>query len=99
MSNVNLSIIAALSIVAIGLAMPFPAISGADPPLGSYNPNFVSLRLAEDSIPIEPVTIEASSDNISPNIFSVRITSNCLGSFTSCIAALSTSICSRVTSG
>jgi len=26
---------AALRIVAIGLAMPLPAISGADPPLGS----------------------------------------------------------------
>ena len=43
--------------------------------------------------------MEASSDKISPNIFSVRITSNCFGSFTSCIAQLSTSICSYVTSG
>ena len=37
------------------------------------------LRLAEESIPMEPVTILASSDKISPNMFSVRITSNCAG--------------------
>ena len=48
-------------------------------------------RLAEDNIPIEPVTILASSDKISPNIFSVKMTSNCFGSLTSCIAQLSTS--------
>ena len=60
--------------------------------LGSYKPNFVSFKLAEDSIPIEPVTMLASSERISPNIFSVRITSNCAGSLTSCIAQLSTSI-------
>lgn len=97
--NENLSIIAAERIVAIGFAIPFPAISGAEPPLGSYRPNFVSFRLALASIPIEPVTILASSDKISPNMFSVRTTSNCAGSFTSCIAQLSTSICSNVTSG
>ena len=61
--------------------------------------NWVKDRLAEESIPIEPVTILASSDKISPNIFSVRITSNCFGSRTSCIAQLSTSMCSKVTSG
>ncbi len=33
--------------------------------------------------------IDASSDNISPNIFEVTITSNCLGSLTNCIEALS----------
>ena len=54
----------------------------------------VSFRLAEDNIPIEPVTILASSDKISPNIFSVKMTSNCFGSLTSCIAQLSTSMCS-----
>ena len=32
-----------------------------------------SLSEAEDNIPIEPVTILASSDRISPNIFSVKI--------------------------
>ena len=85
--------------VASGFAIFSPAISGAEPWLGSYSPKLPSPRLALGSIPIDPVIILASSDNISPNIFSVSITSNCLGSFTSCIAALSTSICSKVTSG
>ena len=31
---------------------------------------------AEANIPIEPVTIDASSDKMSPNMFSVKITSN-----------------------
>ena len=66
---------AALSIVAMGLAMPLPAMSGAEPPLGSYRPNFVSFKLALANIPMEPVTILASSDRMSPNMFSVSITS------------------------
>ena len=61
--------------------------------------NFVSFKLAELSIPMEPVIMLASSERMSPNMFSVRITSNCAGSFTSCIAQLSTNICSRATSG
>ena len=85
--------------VAIGFAIPFPAISGADPPLGSYKPNFVSFKLALASIPIDPVTILASSERMSPNMFSVKITSNCPGFITSCIAQLSTNIFSTVTSG
>ncbi|KAH1207310.1 hypothetical protein GmHk_15G042452 [Glycine max] len=44
-----------------------------------------SPRLAEGSIPILPVTIEASSDNISPKMF--------------CIEALSTYMCESSTSG
>ena len=98
-SSENRSIIAADRIVAIGFAISFPAISGAEPWLGSYRPNFVSFRLAEDSIPMDPVTMLASSDRISPNIFSVRITSNCAGSRTSCIAQLSTSMWESSTSG
>ena len=98
-SNVYLSIIAAERMVAIGFALSMPAMSGADPPDGSYIPNFVSLRDADDNIPIDPEIIEASSERISPNIFSVSTTSNCAGSFTSCIAQLSTSMCSSVTSG
>ena len=74
-------------------------MSGAEPPDGSYRPNLVSFMLAEGSIPMEPVIIEASSERISPNMFSVTMTSNCAGSFTSCIAELSTSICSSFTSG
>ena len=46
------------------------------------------------SNPIEPVSIAASSLRMSPNMFSVRITSKCRGAEISCIAALSTSRCS-----
>ena len=52
-SSEYLSIIAAERIVAIGLAIFFPAISGAEPWLGSYKPSFVLPRLADDNIPIE----------------------------------------------
>ncbi len=50
-------------------------------------------------MPIEPVSIAASSERMSPNRFSVRITSKCRGAATSCIAALSTSTCSSSTFG
>ena len=51
-------------------------------------------RGAEGSIPIEPVSIAASSLRMSPNMFSVTITSKWRGAATSCMAALSTSRCS-----
>ena len=51
------------------------------------------------SIPIEPVSIAASSLRMSPNMFSVRITSKWRGAAISCIAALSTSRCSSSTLG
>ena len=37
-----------------------------------------SLRLAEGSMPMLPVIIEASSDNISPKTLFVTIVSNCI---------------------
>ena len=43
-------------------------------------------------MPMEPVIMEASSERMSPNMFSVTMTSNCAGFFTICIAQLSTSI-------
>ena len=71
--------------MAIGLAMPLPAMSGAEPCTGSYS----ALRLpvlgsgapseADGSMPSEPVSIAATSDSMSPNRLSVTITSNCLG--------------------
>ena len=71
--------------MAIGLAMPLPAMSGAEPWTGSYS----ALRLpvfasgapseAEGSMPSEPVSIAATSDRMSPNRLSVTMTSNCLG--------------------
>ena len=41
-------------------------------------------------MPIEPVSIDASSDRMSPNMLPVTMTSNCFGLRTSCMAALST---------
>ena len=83
--------------MAIGLAMPLPAMSGAEPCTGSY----MALRLpvlasvspseAEGSMPSEPVSIEATSESMSPNRLSVTITSNCLGQRTSCMPPASAS--------
>ena len=53
---------------------------------------------AEGSIPSEPVMTEASSVSMSPNMFSVTMTSKRLGNCTSCMAALSTNIYSVVMS-
>mmetsp|Transcript_4277 Transcript_4277/g.11954 ORF Transcript_4277/g.11954 Transcript_4277/m.11954 type:complete len:245 (-) Transcript_4277:458-1192(-) len=91
--------IAADRTVPMGFATPCPAISGAEPWMGSYRPNPDSLSDAEGSRPSDPGSMEASSVRISPNIFSVTITSKCLGSRSICIAAASTSMCSNCTSG
>ena len=45
----------------------------------------------------DPVRIAASSLNISPNMFVVTTTSNCLGFLINCMAQLSTSMCSSCT--
>src|SRR5579884_1251125 len=76
-----------------------PAMSGAVPWMGSYMPNLPLPRLAEGSSPIEPVSCEASSVRMSPNMFSVTITSNWRGSRMSCIEQLSTSMWPTSTSG
>ncbi len=82
-----------------GLATPLPAMSGAEPWMGSYSPAAPGApRAAEGSSPIDPVSIEASSDRMSPNRLSVTITSNCLGLRTSCMAQLSARMCSSSTS-
>ena len=65
-------------------------MSGAEPWIGSYRPLLFASSEAEGSMPIEPVSIDASSDRMSPNMLPVTITSNCLGLRTSCIAQLST---------
>ena len=85
--------------VAIGLAIPLPAMSGAEPWIGSYIPLPVSFIEADGSMPIEPVIMDASSDRISPNRLPVTITSNWPGLRTSCIAQLSTYISEYSTSG
>ena len=48
-------------------------------------------------MPSEPVNIAAVSLSKSPKRLSVRITSNCFGYLTSCIAQLSANICSSST--
>ncbi len=50
-------------------------------------------------MPIEPVSIAAASDRMSPNMLPVTITSKRLGALTSCMAALSTYMWSSFTSG
>jgi hypothetical protein len=89
-----------LRTIASGFAAPVPAMSGAEPWTGSNSPGAPCAPSdALGSIPIEPVIIAASSLRMSPNMFSVRITSKSAGRETSCIAALSTSRCSRTASG
>src|SRR5260370_29485634 len=51
-------------------------------------------KLADGITPIDPAKAAAASLKMSPNILVVRITSNCDGRSVSCIAALSTYICS-----
>ena len=84
------NIMAADKIVASGLAMPLPAISGAEPCEGSYKPLLLASNEAEGNIPIEPVSMAAASERMSPNILPVTMTSNFFGARTSCMAALST---------
>ena len=89
-SKARRSIIAADRIVASGLALPCPAMSGAEPWMGSNRPGLPVPREAEGSIPMEPVMTEASSERMSPKRLPVTMTSNCEGSRTNCMAALST---------
>ena len=87
-----------------GLARSWPAMSGAEPWIGSYRPwrpwavSRVPIE-ADGSSPSEPAMTAASSDRMSPNRFSVTRTSKPAGHFASIIAALSTSRCSSSTSG
>ena len=79
MSSPWRSIIATEPNMASGLALPVPAMSGAEPCTGSNRPGPPAPSEALGSIPIEPVSMAASSLRMSPNMFSVRITSNCAG--------------------
>ena len=74
-------------------------MSGALPWLGSNSPFDSAFSEADGSMPIEPVSIAASSDRMSPNMLPVTTTSNFFGARTSCIAALSTYMWSSATSG
>ena len=68
------SIIAAERIVATGLAMPWPAMSGADPWDG-WKTAYRSPMSAEGAMPMPPTRPASRSERMSPNMFSVTITS------------------------
>ena len=90
---------AAERMVPRGFARFCPAMSGAEPWMGSYMPRVPSERDAEGIMPMEPVSMEASSERMSPNMFSVTSTSNWVGFLISCMAVLSTSTSLYSTSG
>ncbi|CAM5263158.1 hypothetical protein RLIN73S_01618 [Rhodanobacter lindaniclasticus] len=89
---------AAERIAPTGLATPLPAMSGAEPWIGSYKPALPSPSDADGNSPSEPASAAASSVRMSPNRFSVTTTSYALGRVSSSIAIESTSWCSTVTS-
>ena len=97
--NEYFNIIATDRIAAAGFAKPSPAISGAEPWTGSYNPKPSERILADGSTPSDPVITDASSLRMSPNIFSVTTTSNAAGFVINFIAVESTNICSTSISG
>ena len=68
---------AADSMAAVGLAMPWPAMSGAEPCTGSNIEGAVrsGLRLAELARPMPPPTAPPRSVRMSPKRLSVTITS------------------------
>ena len=78
MPKAYFSIIATLKMVAMGLATPCPAMSGALPCTGSNTPGLPGrLSDADGSMPSEPVSCAAMSDKIYPNRLVVTSTSNC----------------------
>ena len=80
---------AADNISPVGLAMPLPAMSGAEPWIASNKA--VSLPMFELAAKPRPPTKPAiSSDKMSPNMLVVTMTSNWLGFSISCMAQLST---------
>jgi len=80
---------ATVAMAPMGFATSRPAMSGADPWIGSNRPGPEPSE-AEGRRPSEPASTAASSLRMSPNMFSVRITSNAAGSATSRMAAVST---------
>src|ERR1700722_6327475 len=85
------SIIAAVQIWPMGLAMPFPAMSGAEPCTGSNieGNSRSGLMLAPGAMPIEPTTAGPRSDKMSPNRFEPTTTSNQSGWRTKCAVRMS----------
>ena len=67
----------ALRIAAVGLALPVPTMSGAEPCTGSNidGPVRAGLRLADEARPMPPLTAPPRSVRMSPNRLSVTTTS------------------------
>jgi hypothetical protein len=78
-------------IVAIGLATPRPAMSGAEPCTGS-NTAWWSPTFADGARPRPPTRPAMRSERMSPNRLVVTSTSNASGSRTSFMAQASTMI-------
>ena len=77
--------------IAAGFAIPWPAICGAEPWTGSKIPGPSSPSEAEAASPRPPVTAAATSERMSPNVFSVTTVSIVSGAWTIVIANESTS--------
>ena len=80
----NSSMSATEEIVAVGSALPWPAMSGAEPCTGSNMEGYSreGLRFPDALRPMPPVTAPASSVRMSPNRLSVTMTSKRPGSVT-----------------
>ena len=95
------SISEAAQIAPAGLAIPCPAMSGAEPWIGSKSEGQrrSGFRFAEGAMPIEPETAAITSERMSPSRFEPTITSNSCGRSTSCAASASACASAAVTSG
>ncbi len=95
------SIIAPDQIWPIGLAMPRPAMSGAEPCTGSNIDGYSrsGLMLADGAMPIEPTQAGPRSDRMSPNRLEPTTTSNQSGCRTKCAVRMSMWYWSVLTSG
>ena len=83
----------------VGLAMPRPAMSGAEPCTDSKYAQPLSPKLPEGATPRPPATSPATSERMSPYWFMHRTTSSVVGNRTIRRAASSTWKCSNVRSG
>src|ERR1700676_1138888 len=85
------SIMAPDQICPMGLAIPFPAMSGAEPWTGSnMDGNSLSgLRFPEGAMPIDPTTAGPRSDRISPKRFEPTTPANQSGCRTKCAVKIS----------
>ena len=73
-----------------GLAMPLPAMSGAEPCTGSKYDERPGWMFPEAALPIPPWIIAPRSVRMSPNRFDVTMTSNISGLLTMNMLAAST---------